>query len=110
MFNVLAQGDDLHRLDRPDGTPVGWIRDRTIGLHGVGDERRAVTAACAAWRALDATLRSQHPGWPRYEPVVGELRVVRDDPHEWIADASRRLARLLRVGDARPGADGFALE
>jgi len=110
MLNVLAQGDDMHRLERPDGTPVGWIRDRTIGLHGVGDERRAITAACAAWRALDAALRNQHPGWPRYEPVVDALHVVRDDRHEWIADASRRIARLLRRGDAPPGSASFALE
>jgi hypothetical protein len=110
MLNVLAQGDDMHRLERPDGTPVGWIRDRTIGLHGVGGERRAIAAACAAWRALDAAVRNQHPGWPRYEPVAQELHVVHDGRHEWIADASRRLARLLRRGDAPPDSGGFALE
>jgi hypothetical protein len=110
MLNVLAHGDDMHRLERPDGTLVGWIRDRTIGLHGVGDERHAITAACAAWRALDAALGNQHPGWPRHEPVVGDVHITRDEQHEWIADTSRRLARLLRLGDAPPGAGGFVLE
>ena len=110
MLNVLSQSDDLHRLERPDGTLVGWIRDRTIALHGAGDEDRAITAACAAWRALDAALRYQHPGWPRYEPEVAGLHIVQDEQHEWIADTNRRIARLLRHGDARPGAGGFTLE
>ena len=109
MLNVLAQGEDLHRLERSDGTPAGWIRDRTIGLHDVGDERRALTAACAAWRMLDAVLRREYPGWPRYEPAADALHVVRDGRHEWVADPRRRLARLLRLGDAL-GRSGCALE
>jgi hypothetical protein len=110
MLNVLAQGDELHRLERFDGTPVGWIRDRTIGLHGAGDEQRAIAVTIAAWRALDAALRREYPGWPRYDPDVDQLRVVHDGRHAWIADATRKLARLLRVDDARPGAERFAVE
>ncbi|AHG92556.1 hypothetical protein J421_5021 (plasmid) [Gemmatirosa kalamazoonensis] len=110
MLNVLAQGDELHRLERLDGTVVGWIRDRTIGLHGSGDEHRAMTVAAAAWRALDTALRRQYPGWPRYEPVVDRLRILHDGRHEWIADDTRKLARLLRVDDAPPGMESFAVE
>jgi hypothetical protein len=110
MLRVLADGDDTHRLEDADGTPVGWIRGRVIGLRGLADEDQAMAVAIAAWRALDAALRRQFSGWPRYEPRLDRLRIVHDGVHAWISDGTASLARLTRPGDAHPHASSFAIE
>jgi hypothetical protein len=103
MLRVFAESERMHLFERADGTPVGWICDRSIGLHGFADEHRAIVAAGVAWRALDAILRHQYAEWPRHEPALDRLRVVRDGWREWISDPSRSVARLLRLDEAPRG-------
>jgi hypothetical protein len=110
MLRVLAENEQLYRLEDADGTMIGWIRESTIGFRGRDDERRALMGAAAAWRSLEAVLHRAYAGWPRYEPAIGQLHVLHDGQQEWIADATRRLARLLRFNDAPPGAKALALE
>jgi hypothetical protein len=110
MLRVFADGEEAHRLEGPDGTVVGWVRGRGIGFRGFGDERQAVAAAVAAWRALDAVLRRQFAGWPRHEPALDRLRVVHDGVHEWISDGHAALARLHRVDDAPRSGGSLAIE
>ena len=110
MLRVSAENEARYRLDGADGTMIGWIRDTTIGFCGLDDERRTTMGAAAAWRSLDAVLRREYSGWPRYEPVVEQLHVLHDGGQVWIADATRRLARLLRVDDVPPGLGCLSLE
>jgi hypothetical protein len=110
MFRVLADSDGTHRLEDADGTPVGWIRGRRIGLHGLEDEPQALAVAVAAWRALDAALRRQFAGWPRYAPEFDRLRIMHDGVHEWISDGATALARLIRLPGVDARADSFAVE
>lgn len=109
MVNVHADGDDRHRLEDHAGAQVGWIRGRAIGFIGIAEERDALRAAAAGSRALQAALRRQYPGWPRYEPAVERLRLVHDGAYEWVSDGSVPIARLVR-----PAADAsrprFGLE
>ena len=97
MLKIFADGEEAHRLEGPDGTVVGWVRGRGIGFRGFTSERQALTAAAAAWRALDAVLRRQFAGWPRHEPALDRLRVVHDGVYEWISDGDSALARLHRL-------------
>ena len=105
MLRIFAEGEAGHRLEGPDGTVVGWVRGRGIGFRGFADERHAVDAAVAAWKALDAVLRRQFAGWPRHTPALDRLRVVHDGVYEWVSDGDSSLARLYRFADA-PGPDG----
>jgi len=110
MLRVFAENETMHRLEGADGTVIGWIRDSTIGFRGLDDERHTVMGAAMAWRSLDAVLRGEYAGWPRYEPALDQLHVMHDGREEWIADATRRLARLLRVDDTPQGSGCLALE
>jgi hypothetical protein len=96
MLKILSDGDNKHRLEDADGVPFGWISGRTIGFRGFATEDTARDAAVAAWRALDASLRQQYPGWPRYEPALEQLRRVHDGAYEWFYDGTTTIARLLR--------------
>jgi hypothetical protein len=110
MIRVLADGEQRHRLEDAEGRFIGWIRRRAVGFRGFSSEREAMTAAVDGWRALESVLRREYPGWPRFEPVFDELRLVHDGAHEWISDGRTPLARIVR-----PPADGgsdasFAIE
>ena len=109
-LSVLADGEEAHRLEGADGTAVGWVRGRRIGFRGFADERHAMAAAVAAWRALDAVLRRQFAGWPRHEPALDRPGIVHDGVHEWITGGDSPLARLHRVGDAVGPGGAFAIE
>ena len=93
MLRIFADGESAHRLEGPDGTVVGWVRGRGIGFRGFANERQAVDAAVAAWKALDAVLRRQFAGWPRHAPALDRLRVVHDGVYEWISDGDSTVAR-----------------
>jgi hypothetical protein len=96
MLRILSDGDSKHRLENSEGTRIGWISGRTIGFRGFATEHVARDAAIAAWRGLDAALRQQYPGWPRYEPALDQLRVTHDGAYEWFYDGTAPIARLLR--------------
>ncbi len=102
MLRVLGDGEGRHRIESADGVPLGWIRGRAIGFRGLPDETVAVRAAVAAVRALEAVLRREYPGWPRYEPRLDALRLVHDGAYEWISDGTAPIARLLRPGADAP--------
>lgn len=110
MLQVLADGDDRYRLEDADGTAVGWISGRVIGLRGMPDEGRTMSAAAVAWRALDAVLRRTFAGWPRYTPAIDRLRLVHDGVDEWISDGTSSLARLVRTERTASAAASLALE
>jgi hypothetical protein len=110
MLHVLADGDDRYRLEDADGSAVGWIRGRVIGLRGLPDERGTLSAAASAWRALDAVLRRTFAGWPRYAPAFDRLRLVHDGVDEWISDGDSAIARLVRTERTSSGAASLALE
>ena len=96
MLKILSDGDNKHRIEDGAGVRFGWIDGRTIGLRGFANEAIARDAAVAAWRALDAALRQQYPGWPRYAPAFEQLRTVHDGAYEWFYDGTTAIARLLR--------------
>ena len=103
MVNVLADGENSHRLENADGQLVGSIRNRAIRLRGLVSEEEALAASCVLWSVLDALLARQFPGWLRHTPDAGQLRLTHDGAYEWITDGRKPLARLVR-----PSADGTA--
>jgi hypothetical protein len=96
MLKFLSDGDNKHRVENSAGTQIGWINGRTIGFRGFATEDDARDATRAAWRALDKALRRQYAGWPRYEPKLDQLTLVRDGAYEWFYDGTAPIARLLR--------------
>jgi hypothetical protein len=96
MLKILSDEDNKLRLEDGSGLSVGWIHGRAIGFRGFATESIARKAATAAWRALDASLRQQYPGWPHYEPAFDQLRTVHDGVSEWFHDGTTEIARLLR--------------
>ena len=110
MYRVLAEGEERHRVEDVDGTPVGWIHGRTIGFRGFDDEAHALRAAGVAWRALDRVLRREFAGWPRHEPAYDRLRLANDGTGEWVTDGQWTLARVLRYDRTPRGAPPLALE
>ncbi|MDF1506369.1 hypothetical protein [Roseisolibacter sp. H3M3-2] len=109
MLRVLADGEERHRLEDARGREVGWVRGRVVTLGWFADERRALAATGAAWRALDATLRRAFAGWPRYAPALDRLHVVHDGVDEWLSDGHARLARVVRPRRGAAPADAVAL-
>jgi hypothetical protein len=109
MVRFLADGENGHRLERADGVHIGSIRGRAIRLLGLRSEEEAIEASVVIWRALDAALERQFPGWPRHDPLADEIRLAHDGAYEWITDGERPLARLLPPRSASSGAN-FALE
>lgn len=110
MINVISEGGDRrHLLERADGTKVGWIRGNVIGFCALQSEDRAVSAAIAAWRALEGALRRHYYGWTQHAVSPDRVRLVHDGAYEWVADGERPLARLHRPpADASAGT--FAIE
>ena len=105
MIRVLTDGEQRHRLEDAEGRLIGWIRRRTVGFRGFTSEHDAMSAAVVGWRALESVLRREYSGWPRFDPVLDELRLVHDGAHEWISDGRIPLVRLVRPpADAGPGA------
>jgi len=98
MLRIITDGEDEHRIESADGTPVGWIRGRVVGFSGFADEAQAVRAATAAWWSLDGSLRRQFPGRAQQAPVSERVHVLDEDTCAWVADGDRRLARLYRRG------------
>jgi len=96
MLKVLSEGDRRYRLEDSTNATVGWIRGTVIGFRGFVTEADARDAAIAAWRALGTSLRSEYPGWPRYEPAVQQVRTIHDGAYEWFSDGMMPIARLLR--------------
>jgi hypothetical protein len=96
MLRILSDGENRHRLEDATGTSIGWIRGRYIGFRGFESEANARDAAKAAWRAMQAGLRQQYPGWPAYEADLGRLRTMHDGIYEWFYDGTERIARVLR--------------
>jgi hypothetical protein len=107
MLRVVAENERIYRLEGADGTVIGRIRDNTIAFCGLDDEQRTMMGAATAWRSLDAVLRREYAGWPCYGPAIEQLHVMHDGGQAWIADATRRLARLRRVDDVPPGWAAF---
>jgi hypothetical protein len=89
---MLSDGDNRHRLEDAAGVSFGWINGRSIGFRGFATEDDAREAAIAAWRALDAALRQQYPGWPRYEPAFEHLRRIHDGACEWFYGGTTAIA------------------
>jgi hypothetical protein len=106
MIRILADGENRHRVESEDGRHLGWIRRRVIGLRGFASESDAIQAATRAWHALEAILRREYPGWPRFEPSFDRLRLVHDGAYEWISDGKTPIARLHRPGEAKDSSYG----
>jgi hypothetical protein len=110
MLRVLGDGENRHRVEDDSGTPIGWVRGRAVGFHGLASEEAALKAVVDASRALEGVLRTTYPGWPRYQPSRTRLRLVHDGAYEWITDGSAPLARLLRIRGETPTDGSFGLE
>jgi hypothetical protein len=114
MLRIITDGEDVHRIESADGTPVGWIRGRAVGFWGFSAEAQAVSAAAAAWRSLDGSLGRQFPGRVQHALVPERVHVLDGDACAWVADGDRRFARLYRRavgGDWGDGGDRpFAIE
>ncbi|MEP7346369.1 MAG: hypothetical protein ABI877_13955 [Gemmatimonadaceae bacterium] len=110
MINVIGDGGDRrHSLEDADGAKVGWIRGTVIGFSALQSEERAVSAALAAWRALERAFGRHYFGWKPQSARLDRLRFVHDGAYEWVAAGNCPLARLYRPpNDDRTGT--FAIE
>jgi hypothetical protein len=96
MFRVLGDNEGRHRIESDDGAAIGFVRGRYINISGLAGESAAIRAAVPAARALEAVLRREYAGWPRYEPRLDALRLVHDGAYEWVSDGTAPIARLVR--------------
>ena len=110
MFRVLADGGGHHLLEDADGTPVGWIRGRTVGFRDIAGERQALAAAAAAWQALEIALHREFGGRPQPAPAVDQLRFAHVGEAEWITDGARSIARVHRHVPGATAYQSFGME
>jgi hypothetical protein len=96
MFNIISDGEGKYRIMLGDEVAVGWVNHRAVGFRGMRTEATARDAAIIAWRAMDAVLTNQYPGWPRRDPRFDQVRVTHDGAYEWFHDGTIPIARLLR--------------
>ena len=110
MFRVLADGAGHHLLEDADGTPVGWIRGRTVGFRDIAGERQALAAAAAAWHALEIALHREFGGRPQPVPAIDQLRFAHVGESEWITDGARSIARVHRHVPGASRYQSFGIE
>lgn len=101
MIRILAEGENLHRLEDASGCWIGWVRGRSIGLRGMHTETEAIAMAGALWEPLEAALARQFPGRAVRSVLPSEIRIVHDGSGEWVSDGRIPMARLLREADGR---------